>query len=168
MYVKQHRYPDSCLNFQYDASFPIRGLYYDKKMGYLLKLDLFNSVQPGGCFFGRRRVMLKPSQHLKNRICPTLVFSTFPVKSIHSYKYNQLIPFAAWRGWVGVLLSWEARECGTYTQPCTSYGSLLPQWGIKLNSHTPTSSVLFLLCVGMFIQLDWMWSLRCGERRYAC
>nr|PNR29284.1 hypothetical protein PHYPA_027976 [Physcomitrium patens] len=50
------RYPDSCLNFQYDASFPIRGLYYDKKMGYLLKLDLFNSVQPGGCFFGRRRL----------------------------------------------------------------------------------------------------------------
>jgi hypothetical protein len=44
------------MNFQYDPTFPIRGLYYDKKMGYLLKLDFFHSVQPGGCFFGRRRV----------------------------------------------------------------------------------------------------------------
>lgn len=56
MCMKQHRYPDSCMNFQYDPTFPIRGLYYDKKMGYLLKLDFFHSVQPGGCFFGRRRV----------------------------------------------------------------------------------------------------------------
>ncbi|KAG0553613.1 hypothetical protein M758_12G025500 [Ceratodon purpureus] len=54
--VEEHRYPDSCMNFQYDPAFPIRGLYYDKKMGYLLKLDFFHSVQPGGCFFGRRRL----------------------------------------------------------------------------------------------------------------
>lgn len=56
---KQHRYPDSCLNFQYDANFPIRGLYYDKKVGYLLKLDFFHSVQPAACFFGRRRVIIR-------------------------------------------------------------------------------------------------------------
>ncbi|KAG0584709.1 hypothetical protein KC19_3G229300 [Ceratodon purpureus] len=54
--VQEHRYPDSCLNFQYDANFPIRGLYYDKKMGYLLKMDFFHSVQPGACFYGRRRL----------------------------------------------------------------------------------------------------------------
>lgn len=54
--VKEHRYPESCLNFEYDKGFPIRGLYYDKKKGYLLKLDFFHSVEPEGCFFGRRRV----------------------------------------------------------------------------------------------------------------
>lgn len=54
--VKEHRYPESCLKFEYDKGFPIRGLYYDKKKGYLLKLDFFHSVEPEGCFFGRRRV----------------------------------------------------------------------------------------------------------------
>ncbi|KAG6544180.1 hypothetical protein Mapa_014380 [Marchantia paleacea] len=54
--VKEYRYPESCLNFKYDPQFPIRGLYYDKKHGNLLKLDFFHSVEPHGCFFGRRRL----------------------------------------------------------------------------------------------------------------
>ncbi|KAJ7515776.1 hypothetical protein O6H91_22G027400 [Diphasiastrum complanatum] len=54
--VKEHRYPESCLNFEYDASFPIRGLYYDQKKGYLLKLDFFHCAEPDGCFYGRRRL----------------------------------------------------------------------------------------------------------------
>ncbi|KAH7373349.1 hypothetical protein KP509_17G051200 [Ceratopteris richardii] len=54
--VKEHRYPESCLQFEYNSDFPIRGLYYDKKKGYLLKLDFFHSVEPGGCYFGRRKV----------------------------------------------------------------------------------------------------------------
>ncbi|CAM6012545.1 unnamed protein product [Sphagnum balticum] len=54
--VAEHRYPDSCLDFEYDVSFPIRGLYYDKQKGYLLKLDFFHSVQPTSCYFGRRKL----------------------------------------------------------------------------------------------------------------
>lgn len=56
--IVQYKYPASCLEFQYDAGFPIRGLYYDKKKGFLLKLDFFHYVEPSGCFFGRRRVRL--------------------------------------------------------------------------------------------------------------
>ncbi len=55
---KQHKYPESCLEFEYDPGFPIRGLFYDKKNGYLLKLDFFHSAEPKGCFFGRRRVCI--------------------------------------------------------------------------------------------------------------
>ncbi|KAH7437817.1 hypothetical protein KP509_05G090700 [Ceratopteris richardii] len=54
--VKEHRYPESCLQFEYNSDFPIRGLYYDKQKGYLLKLDFFHSFEPGGCYFGRREV----------------------------------------------------------------------------------------------------------------
>ncbi|MCO5558569.1 hypothetical protein L7F22_012154 [Adiantum nelumboides] len=54
--VKEHRYPDTCLQFKYDKDFPIRGLYYDKKKGYLLKLDFFHSMEVDCCYFGRRKV----------------------------------------------------------------------------------------------------------------
>ncbi|KAH8965472.1 hypothetical protein BDL97_04G120300 [Sphagnum fallax] len=54
--VHEHKYPESCLEFEYDPGFPIRGLFYDKKNGYLLKLDFFHSAEPKGCFFGRRRM----------------------------------------------------------------------------------------------------------------
>lgn len=52
----QLRYPEVCTSFKYDPTFPIRGLYYDKSKGCLMKLDFFGSIEPDGCFFGRRRV----------------------------------------------------------------------------------------------------------------
>lgn len=52
----QFRYPETCLKFRYDQTFPIRGLSYDKKNGCLLKLDFFGSIEPDGCYFGRRKV----------------------------------------------------------------------------------------------------------------
>ncbi|CAN6482489.1 unnamed protein product [Victoria cruziana] len=54
--VNEHRYPESCMQFKYDPSFPIRGLYYDKLKGCLLKMDFFQSIEPDGCFFGRRKL----------------------------------------------------------------------------------------------------------------
>ncbi|KAL9224606.1 hypothetical protein vseg_000625 [Gypsophila vaccaria] len=54
--VNELRYPESCLKFKYDHTFPIRGLYYDKLKGCLLKLDFFGSIEPDGCYFGRRRL----------------------------------------------------------------------------------------------------------------
>eukprot|EP00850_Spirogloea_muscicola_P021307 SM000244S08542 [mRNA] locus=s244:48260:52937:+ [translate_table: standard] len=60
--VKELRYPEFCLHFKYDHEFPIRGLFYDKKRGYLLKLDFFHSIEPGACYFGRRRVDLEELQ----------------------------------------------------------------------------------------------------------
>jgi hypothetical protein len=55
----QLKYPESCLQFEYDRNFPIRGLYYDKLKGCLLKLDFFGSIEPDGCYFGRRKVRNK-------------------------------------------------------------------------------------------------------------
>lgn len=53
----QFRYPEICMKFKYDPTFPIRGLYYDKKNGCLLKLDFFGSIEQDGCYFGRRKVL---------------------------------------------------------------------------------------------------------------
>lgn len=54
--VNELRYPESCMNFKYDSAFPIRGLYYDKLKGCLLKLDFFGSIEPDGCYFGRHKL----------------------------------------------------------------------------------------------------------------
>ncbi|XP_073220897.1 uncharacterized protein [Cicer arietinum] len=54
--VNELRYPEICMSFKYDPAFPIRGLYYDKSKGCLLKLDFFGSIEPDGCYFGRRRL----------------------------------------------------------------------------------------------------------------
>ncbi|XP_044472277.1 5'-nucleotidase domain-containing protein DDB_G0275467 [Mangifera indica] len=54
--VNEFRYPEGCMTFKYDPTFPIRGLYYDKKNGCLLKLDFFGSIEPDGCYFGRRKL----------------------------------------------------------------------------------------------------------------
>lgn len=54
----QFKYPEVCMSFKYDPYFPIRGLYYDRQNGCLLKLDFFGSIEPDGCFYGRRQVMI--------------------------------------------------------------------------------------------------------------
>ncbi|VFQ95181.1 unnamed protein product [Cuscuta campestris] len=54
--VNEFKYPEKCITFKYDASFPIRGLYYDKLKGCLMKLDFFGSIEPGSCYFGRRKL----------------------------------------------------------------------------------------------------------------
>ncbi|EOA26840.1 hypothetical protein CARUB_v10022933mg [Capsella rubella] len=54
--VNEFRYPDACVQFKYDPTFPIRGLYYDKQKGCLMKLDFFGSIEPDGCYFGRRKL----------------------------------------------------------------------------------------------------------------
>ncbi|KAF8392966.1 hypothetical protein HHK36_021207 [Tetracentron sinense] len=62
--VNELRYPESCLNSKYDSDFPIRGLYYDKLKGCLLKLDFFGSIEPDGCFFGRRKLSKKEIEEI--------------------------------------------------------------------------------------------------------
>ncbi|XP_010472379.2 PREDICTED: 5'-nucleotidase domain-containing protein DDB_G0275467-like isoform X2 [Camelina sativa] len=57
--VNEFRYPDACFQFKYDPTFPIRGLYYDKQKGCLMKLDFFGSIEPDGCYFGRRKLSRK-------------------------------------------------------------------------------------------------------------
>ncbi|CAI0427667.1 unnamed protein product [Linum tenue] len=62
--VNEFRYPEVCMTFTYDPTFPIRGLYYDKKNGCLLKLDFFGSIEPDGCYFGRRKLSRKEIEEI--------------------------------------------------------------------------------------------------------
>ncbi|KAJ6731663.1 hypothetical protein OIU79_002902 [Salix purpurea] len=62
--VNEFRYPETCLKFRYDQTFPIRGLHYDKKNGCLLKLDFFGSIEPDGCYFGRRKLSRKEIEQI--------------------------------------------------------------------------------------------------------
>ncbi|XP_051127518.1 uncharacterized protein LOC127248960 [Andrographis paniculata] len=62
--VNELKYPESCIDFKYDNSFPIRGLYYDKSKGCLLKLDFFGSIEPDGCYYGRRKLSRSEINHL--------------------------------------------------------------------------------------------------------
>ncbi|CAL0330401.1 unnamed protein product [Lupinus luteus] len=54
--VNELRYPEGCMDFKYDPTFPIRGLYYDKLKGCLMKLDFFGSIETDGCYFGRHKL----------------------------------------------------------------------------------------------------------------
>ncbi|RZC53969.1 hypothetical protein C5167_012815 [Papaver somniferum] len=62
--VNEFKYPEICSTFKYDPSFPIRGLYYDKLKGCLLKLDFFGSIEPDGCFFGRQKLSRKEIEEM--------------------------------------------------------------------------------------------------------
>lgn len=62
--VNELRYPQCCLEFKYDPTFPIRGLYYDKLKGCLLKLDFFGSIEPDGCYFGRHKLSRKEIEEI--------------------------------------------------------------------------------------------------------
>jgi HAD superfamily 5'-nucleotidase-like hydrolase len=62
--VNELKYPESCLKYEYDHGFPIRGLYYDRLKGCLLKLDFFGSIEPDGCFFGRHKLSLSEIKEL--------------------------------------------------------------------------------------------------------
>ncbi|KAE8675848.1 HAD-superfamily hydrolase [Hibiscus syriacus] len=62
--VNEFKYPEVCMSFKYDPSFPIRGLYYDRKHGCLLKLDFFGSIEPEGCFYGHRQLSEKEIEEI--------------------------------------------------------------------------------------------------------
>ncbi|XVF47837.1 hypothetical protein PTKIN_Ptkin03bG0143000 [Pterospermum kingtungense] len=62
--VNEFRYPEACMSFKYDPYFPIRGLYYDRQNGCLLKLDFFGSIEPEGCFYGRRQLSEKEIEEI--------------------------------------------------------------------------------------------------------
>ncbi|XP_066364074.1 uncharacterized protein [Miscanthus floridulus] len=66
--VNELKYPESCLQYEYDRTFPIRGLYYDRLKGCLLKLDFFGSIEPDGCFFGRQRIIAGLSMETKREL----------------------------------------------------------------------------------------------------
>eukprot|EP01125_Pyxidicula_operculata_P003486 TRINITY_DN143_c1_g1_i5.p1 TRINITY_DN143_c1_g1~~TRINITY_DN143_c1_g1_i5.p1 ORF type:complete len:216 (-),score=46.91 TRINITY_DN143_c1_g1_i5:101-748(-) len=52
--ISNMRYPEELKEFHYDPSFAIRGLTYDTKRGYLVKMDYLHNVQPDAAYCGRR------------------------------------------------------------------------------------------------------------------
>ncbi|KAE8056102.1 hypothetical protein FH972_012898 [Carpinus fangiana] len=62
--VNELRYPEVCMEFKYDPTFPIRGLYYDSSQGCLLKLDFFGTIEPDGCYYGRRKLSRKEIEEI--------------------------------------------------------------------------------------------------------
>ena len=53
---KKHRYPEEFRNSDYDPDFAIRGLVFDAKRGFLLKLNYLNNISKGNCYKGKTLV----------------------------------------------------------------------------------------------------------------
>jgi HAD superfamily 5'-nucleotidase-like hydrolase len=56
--VEKLLYPSIILQCTYDESFPIRGLQFDTRSGYLIKLDQFGKIQTHTVHRGKQRVSL--------------------------------------------------------------------------------------------------------------
>ena len=56
-YMIDHmRYPEEFRNSDYDPDFAIRGLVFDAKRGFLLKLNYLNNISKGNCYKGKTLV----------------------------------------------------------------------------------------------------------------
>lgn len=53
---EKNPYPNEISRYKYDCTFPIRGLHFDTKMGYLMKLSSTNRVQLGTVHKGYKRI----------------------------------------------------------------------------------------------------------------
>ncbi|KAI9296886.1 HAD-superfamily hydrolase [Neoconidiobolus thromboides FSU 785] len=56
MLVLRMGYPKALLEFNYDPSFAVRGLHYDVKTGYLMKVDAYHNIQLNTVYFGKQPI----------------------------------------------------------------------------------------------------------------
>ncbi|KAM7535264.1 hypothetical protein Aperf_G00000100815 [Anoplocephala perfoliata] len=56
MLVSRWKYPIELRNIKYDPDFLIRGLHYDIRKGFLMKVDAFRNIQPGTVYKGLQPV----------------------------------------------------------------------------------------------------------------
>jgi HAD superfamily 5'-nucleotidase-like hydrolase len=56
--VEAKGYPGEVRELRYDPAFAVRGLHFDSRTGFLLKVDQFNLIAPDCVVHGRRRVEL--------------------------------------------------------------------------------------------------------------
>uniref|UniRef100_A0A0N5C5P2 5'-nucleotidase domain-containing protein 3 n=1 Tax=Strongyloides papillosus TaxID=174720 RepID=A0A0N5C5P2_STREA len=54
--IEDKKYPNALKSLPYDFDFAIRGLHFDIENSCLLKIDAFNTIQPGSVYRGRRRL----------------------------------------------------------------------------------------------------------------
>lgn len=60
--VDEMGYPDGINKLEYDESFAIRGLHYDRQTGYLMKLNQYSRIQHDTAYYGRNRVSYEELQ----------------------------------------------------------------------------------------------------------
>jgi HAD superfamily 5'-nucleotidase-like hydrolase len=65
--INRLRYPEELMKQQFDSSFCIRGLVFDRKNGNLLKLSSRQMITPGSVFKGRRRLSMSEVLHTYNK-----------------------------------------------------------------------------------------------------
>ena len=56
--INERQYPEGLSTREFDPGFGVRGLHYDTKRGYLLKLDFLHTVLPGNAYYGRQPLEL--------------------------------------------------------------------------------------------------------------
>ena len=54
--ISEYDYPSGIRYYDYDGSFPIRGLHFDTKTGCLMKISASNHVQLGSVYRGYKKV----------------------------------------------------------------------------------------------------------------
>eukprot|EP01096_Ripella_sp_DP13-Kostka_P002336 TRINITY_DN13147_c0_g1_i1.p1 TRINITY_DN13147_c0_g1~~TRINITY_DN13147_c0_g1_i1.p1 ORF type:complete len:608 (+),score=207.18 TRINITY_DN13147_c0_g1_i1:67-1824(+) len=54
--VNAYGYPPKLANVKYDPDFAIRGLHFDVRKGWLMKVDFVSNVDPHSVYFGRNQV----------------------------------------------------------------------------------------------------------------
>jgi len=91
-------YPKEISELSYDPSFPIRGIYFDKVLGHLIKVDSFGSIVK--CMYGRRKLtkteisdfypsFTVPTQDIEKRYWPLPTLFNLPEACL----YANLIDF---------------------------------------------------------------------------
>ena len=83
-------YPDAIAEFQYDHTFPVRGLWFDKQFGNLVKVDAFGNVLVAVSFFLRANGCIGPS--FGNDCCPGPAEKSFTLlllfcPQVHGFKF---------------------------------------------------------------------------------
>jgi len=54
--IQSYNYPTEISHLTYQEDFPIRGLHFDKRNGWLMKIDSYNHIQLGSVYHGMRKV----------------------------------------------------------------------------------------------------------------
>ena len=54
--IEKHKYPSQLRHLTYLPHFPIRGIHFDKRRGWFMKVDSYHNIQLGSVFYGLNRI----------------------------------------------------------------------------------------------------------------
>uniref|UniRef100_A0A5K3FB92 5'-nucleotidase domain-containing protein 3 n=2 Tax=Mesocestoides corti TaxID=53468 RepID=A0A5K3FB92_MESCO len=90
--VWKWKYPQELLSVKYDPNFLIRGLHYDIKTGFIMKVDAFKNIQSGTVYKGLRPV---PYEVVQSNYNGLYIPSALLRGSVHTkdHKITQMMDF---------------------------------------------------------------------------